>query len=168
MNLLVEPGFSLKGEVALPGDKSLSHRAALFAAMADGESRVDNFLYAGVTKTMLDTLSELGIPWELEQESLIVHGRGMMGLQVPTRPLDCGNSATTLRLLTGALAAAGIPAVLDGSLGLQRRPMRRIIEPLLQMGVSIKSPHNFPPIRLLKSQCLCGVSHIPYPSPLLK
>lgn len=119
--------------------------------MADGESRVDNFLYAGVTKTMLDTLSELGIPWELEQESLIVHGRGMMGLQVPTRPLDCGNSATTLRLLTGALAAAGIPAVLDGSLGLQRRPMRRIIEPLLQMGVSIESPHNFPPIRLLKS-----------------
>jgi 3-phosphoshikimate 1-carboxyvinyltransferase len=151
MNLHVTPGYSLRGEVTLPGDKSLSHRAALFAAMADGESRVENFLFAGVTKTMLDALSALGVSWELEQGTLVVRGRGLLGLQEPSRSLDCGNSATTLRLLAGALAAAGIPAVLDGAPGLQRRPMRRIIEPLLQMGVSIESADNCTPIRLRKS-----------------
>jgi 3-phosphoshikimate 1-carboxyvinyltransferase len=115
----------------LPGDKSLSHRAALFAAMADGESQIENFLVSGVTEAMLGALSALGVSWRLQGTSLHVHG---VGLRSPDGgcpvaggvTLDCGNSATTLRLLAGALAAWGAAATLDGSDGLRRRPMRCI------------------------------------------
>lgn len=137
MKLVVQPGNALRGEVTPPGDKSLSHRAALFAALAEGESRIENFLVAGVTDAMLGALTALGIAWRLDGTTLWVQGRGLQGLTPPARPIDCGNSATTLRLLTGALAAAGIPAVLAGSPGLSSRPMKRIVEPLQAMGVPI-------------------------------
>ena len=139
MNLTIEPGHPLNGEAAMPGDKSLSHRAALFAALADGESRVENFLVSGVTAAMLRALTGLGVSWQLDGTTLTVQGRGLAGWQPPAAALDCGNSATTLRLLAGALAAAGIPAVLDGSPGLRRRPMDRIVEPLRQMGAAIET-----------------------------
>ncbi len=137
MNLLIHPGHALRGEVHLPGDKSLSHRAALFAGLANGPSRAENFLVSGVTAAMLSALSGLGVEWRLDGTTLQVQGRGLAGLRAPAAPLDCGNSATTLRLLTGALAAAGVPAVVDGSAGLRRRPMDRIVEPLRQMGTPI-------------------------------
>jgi 3-phosphoshikimate 1-carboxyvinyltransferase len=152
MQLTIFPGNPLAGELAspaLPGDKSISHRALLFAGLADGESRVENLLVSGVTRAMLNALTALGIPWRLEGVSLAVHGRGLRGFQPPSAPLDCGNSATTLRLLAGALAASGVPAVLDGSPGLRRRPMRRISEPLHRMGVPITaSPQGTAPLRL--------------------
>ena len=137
MKLTVFPGFSLNGEVSadIPGDKSISHRAALFAALAVGKSRIDNFQVSGVTRPMLLALSSLGVDWQLDSHTLTVSGKGLTGLKSPDSPIDCGNSATTLRLLTGAIAAAGISAVLDGSAGLRRRPMERIVEPLRQMGV---------------------------------
>ena len=138
MNLTIEPGHPLNGEVTLPGDKSLSHRAALFGALAEGESRIENFLISGVSTAMLRGLTGLGVTWQLAGTTLTVQGRGLASWQPPAAALDCGNSATTLRLLAGALAAAGIPAVLDGSPGLRRRPMDRIVEPLLQMGVAIE------------------------------
>jgi 3-phosphoshikimate 1-carboxyvinyltransferase len=137
MRLVVSPGNSLVGTVQVPGDKSLSHRAVLFAAMAEGESRIANFLISGVTRVMLEALTALGVKWELKGDVLTVWGRGLGGWQAPERSLNCGNSATTIRLLAGALAAAGIPAVLDGSAGLRRRPMGRIVEPLQQMGVPV-------------------------------
>ena len=137
MKLSIEPGQPLRGEVTLPGDKSLSHRAALFAAMAQGESCAENFLVSGVTAAMLRALTALGVAWHLDGATLTVQGTGLAGWQPPAAPLDCGNSATTLRLLAGALAAAGIPAILDGSPGLRRRPMDRIVEPLRRMGVAI-------------------------------
>jgi 3-phosphoshikimate 1-carboxyvinyltransferase len=137
VNLIVHPGSRLSGEVILPGDKSISHRAALFAAMAQGDSRIDHFLVSGVTRAMLDALTDLGVLWELEGETLWVSGEGHF--TAPTTPVFCGNSATTLRLLAGAVAAAGIPAVLDGSPGLRRRPMDRIVDPLRAMGVEIVS-----------------------------
>lgn len=146
--LTVSPGNPLRGTLRLPGDKSLSHRAALFAALAAGESRVGNFLVAGVTRSMLEALTALGVSWELEGTELKVQGAGLDGLQPPAEPLDCGNSGTTLRLLAGALAAAGIPAVLDGSPGLRRRPMRRIVAPLRQRGVPIESTEGTAPLRL--------------------
>jgi 3-phosphoshikimate 1-carboxyvinyltransferase len=111
----------------------------LFAALAQGESRIENFLVSGVTKVMLESLSALGVAWKLEHQTLWVQGRGLDGLRAPEYPLNCGNSATTIRLLVGALAAAGIPAVLDGSEGLRRRPMNRIVEPLQRMGVPIEA-----------------------------
>jgi 3-phosphoshikimate 1-carboxyvinyltransferase len=149
MKMLVRPGNALRGVAQTPGDKSLSHRALLFAALAEGESQVDNFLVSGVTRVMLEALSALGVTWRLDGDRLTVQGRGPAGLRPPGRPLDCGNSATTLRLLAGALAAAGIPATLDGSEGLHRRPMDRIVAPLRKMGVSIEvGPGGTAPLRL--------------------
>lgn len=139
MNLCFEPGRPLRGEVTLPGDKSLSHRVALFAALAQGESRAENFLVSGVTDAMLRALTALGVEWQLHGTCLTVAGRGLAGLRTPAAHLNCGNSATTLRLLAGALAASGIEAVLDGSGSLRRRPMDRIIEPLGRMGVRIEA-----------------------------
>lgn len=143
MKLIITPGKPLRGAIShhhapgLPGDKSLSHRAALFAALAQGISQIDNFLVSGVTRAMLDALTALDVPWELQGTTLRVEGRGLRRLNSPARPISCGNSATTLRLLAGALAAAGTAATLDGSDGLRRRPMDRIVAPLQAMGVPI-------------------------------
>ena len=120
MKMMAKPGKALHGTAIVPGDKSLSHRAVLFSALAEGHSRIDHFLVSGVTRVMLDSLSALGVDWTRNGETLTVEGRGFGGLRAPQRPLDCGNSATTLRLMAGAVAAAGIPAVLDGSAGLRR------------------------------------------------
>lgn len=154
MNLSIFPGNSLKGTIPLPGDKSLSHRAALFAAVAAGRSQIDNFLISGVTNQLLNALTHLGINWKLNGTSLTVEGKGLGGFSVPFGPLNCGNSATTLRFLAGALASTGTPAVLDGSEGLRRRPMDRIIQPLQQMGVNIKGTSDCAPISM-------GVSQLP-------
>jgi 3-phosphoshikimate 1-carboxyvinyltransferase len=139
MKLLVKPGASLNGTLKVPGDKSLSHRAVLFAAMAEGESRIKNFLISGVTRVMLNSLAALGVDWQIKADELILQGRGIHGFQTAAEPLNCGNSATTIRLLAGALAATGVEAVLDGSPGLRRRPMDRIVDPLLRMGVPIQA-----------------------------
>jgi 3-phosphoshikimate 1-carboxyvinyltransferase len=147
MILVAKSGNPLRGEARLPGDKSISHRAALLASLADGTSVFTNFLDAGVTRAMLNALSELGIIWQLEETRLEVNGKGLAGFRPPSKHLNCGHSATTMRLLTGALAAAGIPAVLDGSPGLRKRPMQRIVEPLRRMGVGISaSLQGMPPL----------------------
>lgn len=152
--LTVSPGRPLRGEMGphgaarLPGDKSLSHRAALLAALAEGESRIENFLTAGVTRAMLDGLTALGVPWELHERTLRVTGRGLHWESGAPAQIHCGNSATTLRLFAGALAALGIPAVLDGSAGLRRRPMRRIVEPLRQMDVAVEAVDGCAPLVL--------------------
>lgn len=158
-SLTIYPGRPLRGVIgpggryALPGDKSLSHRAALFAALAEGESRIENFLVSGVTEAMLRALTALGVAWRLDGSTLIVQGRGLAGLQSPAAPLDCGNSATTLRLLVGALAAAGVAAEVTGSEGLRRRPMGRVVGPLAQMGAAIDStPEGAAPLRLSARQ----------------
>ncbi|MCX6056358.1 MAG: 3-phosphoshikimate 1-carboxyvinyltransferase [Chloroflexi bacterium] len=151
MNLTVYPGKPLKGivEDALPGDKSISHRVALLAALATGVSHIENFQVSGVTRPMLQSLRALGVSWQLQGKTLIVDGKGVSGLKNPSFPIDCGNSATTLRLLTGAIAGAGVAATLDGTPGLRRRPMGRIVEPLLAMGVNITSdPAGTAPLTL--------------------
>jgi 3-phosphoshikimate 1-carboxyvinyltransferase len=164
-SLTVAPGGLLVGDIGaigpgtepgLPGDKSLSHRAALFAALADGESHIENFLVSGVTSAMLGALTALDIPWRLQGTSLHVRGVGLSRpdgrCPVPAGAvLDCGNSATTLRLLAGALAAWGASATLDGSAGLRRRPMRRISEPLQSMGIEIETEDGCAPLSLHRS-----------------
>ena len=139
MSLLLRHKSPLKGECRLPGDKSLSHRVALFAALAEGESQIENFLDAGVTRAMLEALKALGVEWELTGDVLVLHGKGPDGLSSPEGDLDCGNSGTTLRLLAGALAGANVPCVLDGSPGLRLRPMDRIVKPLQEMGVPVRA-----------------------------
>ncbi len=153
MRLHSRPAGALHGSVRLPGDKSISHRAALLAGMSDGRGRIEGILRAGVTQVMLDSLADLGVGLKWEGENLIVEGMGRDGFR-PTataaetpRPLNCGNSATTIRLLTGALAgeprwgAGGKDGeyLLDGSDQLRKRPMKRVIGPLCEMGAQIRS-----------------------------
>lgn len=148
LKLKTFPGCSLRGEYCLPGDKSLSHRMALFAALVEGQSCISNFLLSGVTQAMLSALTALGVDWELKDDRLTVMGKGFSGLKPPQAVLDCGNSATTLRLLAGALAAANLSATLDGSDGLRRRPMERILTPLCRMGVKITGSSGCAPLQI--------------------
>lgn len=169
MKLIVAPGHPVRGEIGagFPGDKSISHRAALFAALAHGESCIENFLISGVTQAMLDALTALGVSWRLEKDTLYVQGKGLGGLQPPKGPINCGSSGTTMRLLAGALAAAGIPAVLSGTPGLCRRPMRRIVAPLQSMGVPIEaSKGGTAPLRLASRKPGEKLSPIDYDLPV--
>ena len=151
MSLVSSPGNPLKGTIKLPGDKSMSHRAALFAALSSGNCLVQNFLVAGVTQVMLEALTELGIEWSLAGTTLQVQGMGLSRGFDGIEPvgLDCGNSGTTMRLLAGAASALGLPVLLDGSPGLRGRPMNRIVVPLQQMGVEIQaSPDGTAPLSI--------------------
>lgn len=148
LDLALSAAAPLNGTCSLSGDKSLSHRAALFAALAEGESVIDRFLVSGVTRAMLNALGALGVAWRLDGARLTVQGRGLRGFTPSAAPLDCGNSATTIRLLAGALAAAGTPCTLDGSAGLRRRPMDRITAPLLRMGVPVATSGGCAPLTL--------------------
>ncbi len=137
MTLTTTPSPPLTGSYTLPGDKSLAHRAALFAALAEGESVIGAYPLSGVTRAMLDALTAFGVAWSVSDGTLTVRGVGLRGLRPPATAVDCRNSATTIRLLAGAAAAAGVPCILDGSAGLRRRPMDRITAPLRAMGVAI-------------------------------
>ena len=137
MKIISQPAGPLLGNTEIPGDKSISHRAALFGALANGESSFNNYLIAGVTHTMLEAMKDLGIQWELDEDRLTIFGEGMQSWSTPRNSINCRNSATTMRLLAGALAATGTAGVLDGSQGLRQRPMSRIIKPLQMMGVPI-------------------------------
>ena len=148
LNLSVSAAAPLAGDIHLPGDKSLSHRAALFAALAQGSSTIDRFLVSGVTRAMLNALTALGVNWHLDGARLTIQGQGLRGFNPPSAPLFCGNSATTIRMLAGAVAAAGTPCVLDGSQGLRKRPMERITEPLHRMGVPITTPNSCAPLTM--------------------
>ena len=133
----------LRGRVAVPGDKSLAHRVALFAALADGESEVGNYPDSGVTRAMRNALASLGVPSTLEAGVLRIAGRKRFHAD---GAVYCGNSATTFRLLAGVLAATGTEATLDGSEGLRRRPMERIAEPLRLMGANVSTADGCAPL----------------------
>jgi 3-phosphoshikimate 1-carboxyvinyltransferase len=162
MRINVRRSGPLKGEVVLPGDKSISHRAVLLGAMARGESRFDGFLAAGVTRVMLDAVRQLGVRAEVQGEQLILESPGMAGWVSPVLAVDCGHSATTLRLLAGALAGANLDAVLDGSRSLRQRPMARVVDPLVWMGARIASSGGCAPLRLTRrpeDHPLRGLTH---------
>ncbi|KAA3648050.1 MAG: 3-phosphoshikimate 1-carboxyvinyltransferase [Chloroflexi bacterium] len=139
MKLSISTNKQLRGDVQLPGDKSLSHRSALFAALAKGQSVIDNFLVAGVTETMLDCLTQLGVQWVLEDTRLKVEGIGLKGFASPKEALNCNHSGTTMRLLAGAMVGTDTTSVLDGSDGLRRRPMGRVVDPLRLLGADIQA-----------------------------
>ena len=139
MNLTVQMADRpLCGTVEVPGDKSLAHRAALFAALAEGVSEVSNYPDSGVTRAMRGALASLGVPSTLENGVLRLSGNGLNPFPIRGATAYCGNSATTIRLLAGAVAATGSTAVLDGSAGLRKRPMDRIIDPLRAMGADVE------------------------------
>lgn len=138
MNLLIHPTQELYGSTAVPGDKSISHRAAMFAALAEGRSHVRNFLPGGDCQATLGVLRSLGVSIEEASPSeLWIDGVGLHGLHEPAAPLDCVNSGTTMRLMAGLLAGQRFFSVLSGSPQLVKRPMGRVVEPLRQMGATI-------------------------------
>lgn len=140
------PAQGLKGRLRLPGDKSISHRAALIAALADGASEITNFSTARDCASTLACLRELGISIERDGEKL--RFRGSQKFVAPRAPLDCGNSGSTMRILAGVLAGYDLNAELIGDESLSTRPMRRIIEPLELMGARVEATDGKPPLRI--------------------
>jgi 3-phosphoshikimate 1-carboxyvinyltransferase len=136
----------LKGKLRLPGDKSISHRAALIAALADGPSEIANFSTARDCASTLDCLRRLGVA--IEQHDGKLKFSGSRKLTAPREPLDCGNSGSTMRILAGVLAGHDLTAELIGDESLSTRPMRRIIEPLELMGATIDATGGKPPLKI--------------------
>jgi 3-phosphoshikimate 1-carboxyvinyltransferase len=157
---VASPGGPLHGDLHVPGDKSVSHRAIMLAAVADGTSRIEGFLEGEDTLATAAIFERLGVRIETpEARTRIVHGVGLDGLQAPTQQLDCGNAGTCMRLLTGLLAGQGFDSVLVGDSSLTRRPMRRVLDPLARMGASIGSQDGFPPLRIAGGQSLRGIDY---------
>lgn len=153
----------LKGAVAVPGDKSISHRAVILAAIAEGSSRIRNWLPAGDTLATLEAIRDLGVAIEIEEDGasawlLHVKGRGLYGLQPPPSPLHCRNAGTCMRLLAGILAGQSFSSILDGSDQLRKRPMDRIVNPLRQMGADIETVAGRAPLTIRPSS-LHGIEY---------
>lgn len=141
--MILEKSNRLSGEVTIPGDKSISHRAVMFGALADGTTEVTNFLKGADCLSTISCFQKLGIEIENTPEHILIHGKGLHGLQAPTSVLDAGNSGTTTRLISGILAAQPFTCTLTGDSSIQTRPMKRIMEPLSMMGAAIESVrHN--------------------------
>jgi len=158
--LVVAPGGMLRGTLRVPGDKSISHRAVMFGALADGVTEIRDCLLGEDVRATMGAFRALGVRIEeLDGGRLIrVHGAGLNGLKAPSEVLDLGNSGTSIRLLTGILAGAGIPATLTGDASLQRRPMRRVTEPLARMGAQLATADKgTPPLTVAANAPLHGI-----------
>lgn len=139
----------LRGDFQIPGDKSISHRSAMFAALGSGPSRLLNYSSARDCQSTLDCLEALGVPVKRSPAAIEISGVGLHGLQAPTRVLDAGNSGTTIRLLSGILAGQPFTTEITGDESIQRRPMKRIIEPLTLLGARIEARDgSYAPLRI--------------------
>lgn len=170
MDKQVSPSPKLRGTIAPPPDKSISHRAAMFAALHEGSSIVTNFSEAADPQRTVDCLRALGVEIEQEGTTLNIEGVGRDGFSDPEEDLDCGNSGTTMRLLAGIMAGAGIRCRLTGDRSLSARTMRRIIEPLEQMGAHIVAKDgDFAPLQIERTPKLIPLRfELPIPSAQLK
>lgn len=157
----VEPGGSLRGDLRVPGDKSISHRSIMFGALAEGRTRVSGFLDGEDCLATLAAFQTMGVPIERpERQTVIIDGVGLHGLRKPPAPLDMGNSGTAMRLICGVLAGQPFDSVLVGDASLSRRPMRRVTDPLAAMGARIDTGENgTPPLQVHGSQRLRGYRH---------
>lgn len=153
----IKPAHFLNGRLRLPGDKSISHRAALIAALANGSTEISNFSTAADCASTLSCLRELGISIERNDDKVVF--TDSQELVAPRRPLDCGNSGSTLRILAGVLAGHDFTAELVGDESLSSRPMRRIIEPLEMMGAKIESTDGKAPLKIHGSSQLKGITY---------
>jgi 3-phosphoshikimate 1-carboxyvinyltransferase len=160
-----EPAGPLRGEVRVPGDKSISHRAVMLAALAEGTSRISGFLEGEDTRATARAFAAMGVEIRTPCGSdRVVRGGGLHGLRAPAQAIDCGNAGTGMRLLTGLLAGQHFGTTLVGDESLSRRPMRRVVDPLTRMGARIDSePGGMPPLRL---QGNCMLSGIEYATPV--
>lgn len=150
----------LRGEITIPGDKSISHRSVMFGAIAKGTTEISGFLQGADCLSTISCFSKMGILIENRNETVLVHGKGLHGLSCPSEQLDCGNSGTTTRLISGILAAQNFETTLTGDASIQKRPMKRIIEPLSKMGAQIESieKNDCAPLRI-KGTSLYGIHY---------
>ena len=145
----VAPATRLRGDFQLPGDKSISHRSALFAAIGAGSSQLRNYSSARDCQSTLDCLAALGVQIKRESGLITVEGAGLDGLRASSQMLDAGNSGSTIRMLSGILAGQAFTTEITGDESIQRRPMKRIIDPLKLMGARIEAREgNFAPIKI--------------------
>ena len=158
--MTIHPVSSLKGTINIPSDKSISHRSVMFGSLALGKTTIYNFLMGDDCLSTIQCFRKLGLSIEIDGSTVIVHGKGLHGLNSSDEFLDCGNSGTTVRLLSGILAAQNFNATLTGDASIQKRPMKRIIEPLTQMGALLTAENdNFCPIHI-NSSVLQGITYL--------
>lgn len=151
----------LRGEVTVPGDKSISHRAVMFGALAKGRTEIKGFLRGADCLSTISCFRQLGISIEEDADRILVEGKGLHGLNAPADVLNTGNSGTTTRLIAGILAGQKFTSILNGDTSIQKRPMRRIMTPLSQMGASIRSlrGNDCAPLEIAGSS-LHGISYL--------
>ncbi len=170
MNQTISQAARLKGTVALPADKSIAHRAALFAALSDGRSIITNYPDSADPRSTLACLRQLGVEIDEDEPGILaVQGAGLEGLRKPKAPLDCGNSGTTMRLIAGILAGQSFATTLTGDASLSRRPMARIADPLRRMNAVVTLEDGHAPIKIAGGQQLQGIEYeLPVPSAQVK
>lgn len=150
----------LRSCLRVPGDKSVSHRALMLAAVAEGDSRIRGFLEGEDTRATAAVLAQLGVRIDTPSEGeRVVHGVGLHGLRGTTQALDCGNAGTGMRLLAGLLAGQAFDSTLIGDASLSKRPMRRVTDPLALMGARIDTYGGLPPLHMHGGQPLCGIRY---------
>jgi 3-phosphoshikimate 1-carboxyvinyltransferase len=148
LSITIDRARRFRGRFRLPGDKSISHRAALFGAIAEGRTSVRHFGSAADNASTLGCLAALGVGVRLHGGTVEIEGKGPEALAAPSAPLDCGNSGSTLRMLSGILAARPFRSVLTGDASLQRRPVERVAAPLRKMGAALSSVDGKPPLTI--------------------
>lgn len=161
MERIIKKINKLKGEITPPPDKSISHRAVMFASLAKGASRIKNFLWAKDPISSLNAMKFLGVDIEVTKASeIVIYGKGLHSLREPEDIIDCGNSGTTIRLLSGILAAQPFLSILTGDESLRQRPMKRIIKPISIMGAKIlgRKENSLPPL-VIKGGSLKGINY---------
>lgn len=136
-SITIKPAISIKGEITVPGDKSISHRSIMLGAIANGITTVRGFLRGEDNMSTMSAFRAMGVRIDDDGEVISIHGSGLHGLKEPTDILDCGNSGTTIRLITGLLAGQSFFSVVTGDQYLRKRPMKRVVEPLSRMGAKI-------------------------------
>src|SRR6185503_8148456 len=144
----VTPARRLQGRIRVPGDKSISHRYALLAALSHGVSALRNYAPGADCRSTLTCLAALGVEVSSLTDSITLMGRGLRAFRSPDGPLDAGNSGTTMRMLAGVLAGQQFESELIGDRSLSRRPMRRVIDPLQKMGAAIDATDGHAPLRI--------------------
>jgi len=136
-SITIKPAASVKGEITVPGDKSISHRSIMLGAIANGTTTVRGFLRGGDNMATMGAFRSMGVEINDDGETIVIQGKGLHGLTEPGDVIDCGNSGTTIRLITGLLAGQSFFSVVTGDQYLRKRPMKRVVEPLSRMGARI-------------------------------
>jgi len=158
-HVIIRGAKRVQGQITLPGDKSISHRAAMMAAIAEGTSHITNYSRSADCSATLSCLEKLGVRIRRSDDEVVIDGAGSRGLSQPAGDLYCANSGTTMRLLSGILAGQDFISTLTGDVSLSSRPMQRIIEPLVMMGAQIAAQDGRAPLRVAGKQQLRAIDY---------